>query len=1283
MYTGGVFGWGLRALAGAALAVLLAAAGGVPAGAQQRPCIGDCNGNRQVTIDELIRGVAIGLGSQEVASCLSFDRNEDAAVTIDELIAGVNSALRGCFVPVRFRGACLRPGPTGLVPCSAGSAVRLYLCLDRSRCLTDPGFLRLLQTGAVGADGAFALSSDDEELLDGLLLLETDVDAGVRYRSLLFGPDRDDVTLDDLPVDPRSEAGARLFVAQGLTLFDDLSISELIQLVRASLAGTSFAGLSAAAAADLAASTAAQDSAVQGAIMTRRFTPTPSQTIAATATATQTHTPVLTATPSLTPTITATPSVTHTATVTLTPSATVTASHTPTITQTRTVTATPTATSTVTHTPTATSTVTVTRTPTATSEPTATLPPLNIALEVNPDPVRPGETVEIFLTITNTGGSTFSIQSAEITLPMFIENFSDLFASGAVGTTAGGRCGPNIQNQCTPGGTIRFSSLGSLAPGAGIAVRVPPIIAAGTPNGSLLEVSAAVATNNGLNAETAYTATVQTGALPAGSAPAPFDLVLTTDSDPVLAGNLVTYTATYGLRSTAGSVDALVRIAPPDGTSFVSASDGGTPDGDGSVTWPVGTLTAGSGGIRRLTVQVDDALPAGRLLAAQATITRVNGTGLKRANLVGRVTATAGPRLLIEANPDPARPGSPVETLLTVVNPGASAQVVHVQYIVPDHVEAFSEDTVSSLGDCGAFSGSFCERRNVVRWANSPVSAGDTTAFLFAPVVAPAAPRGAVIPVQAHLTNTATGHFIGTARAAVRVDGEATWNLTLDDDHDPAAPAEQLIWRLYAAPRPDAAQAVEGVLTLAVPDGVEVVDAGADAVVDGGFIQWALGAVAPGTVARREVIVAIDSALPSPGLLFPEAVVYTAGTPTAATRVRTLTRSQLTQTLGLSLALARDPVRPGEALETLLTLSNRSASANFGGRVFLRLPQQIDAFGASLSGHNGDLSGGLSCSSGLSCSPHSLITWRPSPPAGATASLRVPPVVSAATPDGTLLRLHAVASEQNSGRTAVHRRTVPVDAGTPFDLAVSPSQHPVVNGEPFTYTLAFGRPADTPATDAVLAMTMPPGVFVIGASDGGTIIDDIAVEWDLGALAAGATGVRTVEVITDSLTAGTPLRARAAISDNGDPTSAKYADAAASVGTPQLDLQISAAPTAPGGVATITVSVTNLTASSIPNVLLEASVPEEGMQFLASAGTPNSGSSRAQCGGFGQCNPRARVAWVVTLMPGATFTGTIPPQLRANVEPGTVIPLIARVQPSFTGSPPVVHATGALLVTPP
>ncbi len=59
-------------------------------------CAGDCNQDGSVTVDELIKGVNIALGTMSVAACSSFDTNGDGAVTINELIAAVNRALNGC-----------------------------------------------------------------------------------------------------------------------------------------------------------------------------------------------------------------------------------------------------------------------------------------------------------------------------------------------------------------------------------------------------------------------------------------------------------------------------------------------------------------------------------------------------------------------------------------------------------------------------------------------------------------------------------------------------------------------------------------------------------------------------------------------------------------------------------------------------------------------------------------------------------------------------------------------------------------------------------------------------------------------------------------------------------------------------------------------------------------------------------------------------------------------------------------------------------------------------------
>lgn len=68
------------------------------------PCAGDCNGDDEVTIDELIVGVNMGLGILPADTCPACDSSGDGEVTIDEIVAAVNAALDGChpIVPVSF-----------------------------------------------------------------------------------------------------------------------------------------------------------------------------------------------------------------------------------------------------------------------------------------------------------------------------------------------------------------------------------------------------------------------------------------------------------------------------------------------------------------------------------------------------------------------------------------------------------------------------------------------------------------------------------------------------------------------------------------------------------------------------------------------------------------------------------------------------------------------------------------------------------------------------------------------------------------------------------------------------------------------------------------------------------------------------------------------------------------------------------------------------------------------------------------------------------------------------
>jgi len=56
---------------------------------------GDCSGDGEVTVDEIIMGVRIALGEAAVEDCLQADGDGDGEVTVDELLAMVGAALGG------------------------------------------------------------------------------------------------------------------------------------------------------------------------------------------------------------------------------------------------------------------------------------------------------------------------------------------------------------------------------------------------------------------------------------------------------------------------------------------------------------------------------------------------------------------------------------------------------------------------------------------------------------------------------------------------------------------------------------------------------------------------------------------------------------------------------------------------------------------------------------------------------------------------------------------------------------------------------------------------------------------------------------------------------------------------------------------------------------------------------------------------------------------------------------------------------------------------------------
>jgi hypothetical protein len=100
------------------IVLLIAVSFALPQGraGAQASCVGDCDGNRSVSVDEVVLGLDIALGRQTVDRCRAMDANNDGRVTIEEPIAAVGNFLNHCpIVPPPAMGPEIGPLISGTV----------------------------------------------------------------------------------------------------------------------------------------------------------------------------------------------------------------------------------------------------------------------------------------------------------------------------------------------------------------------------------------------------------------------------------------------------------------------------------------------------------------------------------------------------------------------------------------------------------------------------------------------------------------------------------------------------------------------------------------------------------------------------------------------------------------------------------------------------------------------------------------------------------------------------------------------------------------------------------------------------------------------------------------------------------------------------------------------------------------------------------------------------------------------------------------------------------------
>ncbi len=879
---------------------------------------------------------------------------------------------------------------------------------------------------------------------------------------------------------------------------------------------------------------------------------------------------------------------------------------------------------------------------------------LTLNVELNPNPVRPSETLIAQLTVANNGGAPVTSVTLQATVPSNVNSFL------AVQATGGPTCSIVINNGfCDPTEIVTWT-IGTVPAGGGVTVSLPLTVASGATAGTVITLATNLLVNNVSTATANPSATVSTtNAL---------SLSVDEDKHPVAPGDTLTYTLTYANRAASSNVTGTTLSFPvPAGTTFVSATGGGSFSA-GSVQWTLGTLPATQSGHQQVVVSVNGGTANGAVLAVNtAGISGSSGVAESAsATAVTRVAATPPLVVGVELNPDAARPNEPMLAEVTVSNRGGVALTgVTVLARVPQSVTSFLNAQVTGTSTCpySVINNGFCDSGELVTWTIGTIPAGGGITLSLPMGVAAGAAAGRILNLEVLAIDD--GNNRAVSGTAVAVDTDNPLSLSVDDDRNPVAGGATLTYTLTYGNRAASSSITGTTLSFPVPAGTTFVSATGGGTLSGSNVQWNLGSIPATQSGHQQVVVSVNGGTGNGSALAVNAATIS-GTNSSliseAARATAITRVAATPPLVLGVELNPDPVRPQEQMIAELTVSNPGGAALTGVTLLARVPQSVNSFlAAQVTGPSPSCP--YSVANNGFCDSGELVTWSIGTiPAGGGITLSLPMGVAAGAAAGRILNLEVLASDDGSNR-AVSETAVAVDSDNPLSLSVQADRSPVAANNILTYTLAYAnRAASSSITSTTLNFPIPAGTTFVSATGGGTLAGG-NVQWALGSLAATQSDHQQVVVSVNPGTSnGSALAVNAAtLSGNNSSLVAEAARATAITrvaATPPLVLgvELNPDPVRPGEQMTGELTVSNRGGVALTGVTLLARVPQSVNSFLAAQVTGPSPSCPYSVANNGFCDSGELVTWPIGTIPaGAGVTVSLPMIAAAGTAVGRLL----------------------------
>jgi len=697
--------------------------------------------------------------------------------------------------------------------------------------------------------------------------------------------------------------------------------------------------------------------------------------------------------------------------------------------------------------------------------------PLDVAVSTNASPVEDGEALGVTMTVANPGliSRANVVLQAVVPAHMSIAVPSEVIPAATCSTGSG---------TCAAGATLRWA-LGTMAPGEVRLVRFADSVSTAAVEGDFLTTDITL-TGSGVSPAFESRTVVVSELTP------PLQLALSADQNPAAPGDLVTYRLRYSNLSSILTADNLSATVP-EGTTFVSASDGGVMQQNGTVGWIV-QVGGGIDGVREFTVMLDDALGKGQLLRSEASFEDSFGGALATTKHVLAVATSSPLELEIASISDPVEDGTAPTVAMTVSNTSSEAQTnVILQAVTPLGMSIAPASEAVPPGICLTGSSTCASTGgDTIQWSLGTMAPGEVRVIRYADAITTAAVEGELLTVSAALTATGVS-VIQASQTVVISELESPLQLALSSNHNPAASETPVTYRLQYS-NLSATIAANG-LEATVPQGATFVSATEGGTVLDDTVSWPI-LIGGGIAGAREFTVTLDSGLADGQLLHSEGRFDDSISDklTSAAHVLAVATSS---PLKLAITSSSDPAEDGIAVTFTLTVSNSGTEVQTNVAL-----QAVTPLGMSIAPASESTPAGICLTGSSTCAAGDVMQWSLiSLAPGEVRVIRYADAITTAAIQGELVTADAMVTA--NGVTAVQdSHTVVVsELASPLALNLSSDRNPVAPGDLVTYRLRYSN-LSTLLNANGLSASLPEGSTFISATGGGMLVGD-TVNWPI------------------------------------------------------------------------------------------------------------------------------------------------------------------------------------------